>query len=160
MAIEPGQDAPDFTLYTDRREPFTLSEHRDRHAVLLFFPGAFTSTCTEEMCTVNDAMGAYDDLDAQVLGISADAPAVLAEFRKQNGLRFPLLSDHHGKVSAAYGAQFSAEEHNLGYDRVAKRAAFLVDRDGVVRYAEVLGNPGNLPDLDAIRRTLESLDGR
>lgn len=157
MPLEIGQPAPDFTLYTDRREPYTLSEHRDRHAVLLFFPGAFTSTCTEEMCTVNDAMGEYADLDAEVIGISADAPAVLAEFRKQNGLTFPLLSDHFGEASAAYGAQFSTDEHNLGYDRVAKRAAFVIDRDGVIRYAEVLANPGNQPDFDAIRQALEEL---
>lgn len=157
MPIETGQPAPDFTLYSDRREPYTLSEHRDRHAVLLFFPGAFTSTCTEEMCTVNDAMGEYDGLDAEVLGISADAPAVLAEFRKQNGLTFPLLSDHFGEASAAYGAQFSTDEHNLGYDRIAKRAAFVIDRGGIVRYAEVLANPGKLPDFAAIRRALEEV---
>jgi glutaredoxin-dependent peroxiredoxin len=157
MPIETGHPAPDFTLYTDQREPYTLSKHRDRHAVLLFFPGAFTSTCTEEMCTVNDAMGEYDDLDAEVIGISADAPAVLAEFRNQNGLTFPLLSDHYGEASAAYGAQFSTDEHFLGYDRIAKRAAFVIDRDGVVRYAEVLANPGKLPDFDAIRRALEGL---
>lgn len=157
MPLQPGQPAPDFTLYSDRREPYTLSEHRGRHTVLLFFPGAFTSTCTEEMCTVNDAMGEYDDLDAEVIGISADAPAVLAEFRKHNGLTFPLLSDHFGEASAAYGAQFSTDEHNLGYDRVAKRAAFVIDRDGIVRYAEVLANPGHLPDFDAIRQALEEL---
>lgn len=157
MPIVLGQPAPDFTLYSDRREPYTLSEHRDRHAVLLFFPGAFTSACTEEMCTVNDAMGEHDALDAEVVGISADAPAVLAEFRKQNGLRFPLLSDHFGEESAAYGAQFSTDEHFLGYDRIARRAAFVIDREGLVRYAEVLGDPGKLPDFDAIRRALEGL---
>lgn len=158
MAVQTGQPAPDFTLYTDDREPFTLSEQRDGKAtVLLFFPGAFTSTCTSEMCTVNDDLDRYRDLDAQVLGISADAPAVLHEFKKQNDLDFPLLSDHHGEASAKYGAQFSTDEHNLGYDRIAKRAAFVIDDDGVVRYAEVLANPGNLPDFDAIERTLQDL---
>lgn len=158
MAIETGQDAPDFTLYSDQREAFTLSEQRDGKAtVLLFFPGAFTSTCTTEMCTVNDNLARYRSLDAQVLGISADAPAVLSEFKKQYDLGFPLLSDHHGDASAKYGAQFSTDEHNLGYDRIPKRAAFVVDADGKVRYAEVLDNPGNQPDFEAIQQTLRDL---
>ena len=159
MAIETGQDAPDFTLYTDRKEPYTFSEERDgKNALLLFFPGAFTGVCTQEMCTVNDALADYNGLDAKVAAVSADAPAVLAEFRKQNDLRFPLLSDHFGNVSEKYGAQYSQEQHNLGYDRVAKRAAFVIDKDGIVRYAEVLENSGDLPDFDAIRDALESLN--
>jgi peroxiredoxin len=158
MAVQTGQQAPDFTLYSDQKEPFTFSEQRDgQHTVLLFFPGAFTGTCTEEMCTANDDLSTYRNLDAQVVGISADAPAVLSEFKKQNGLDFMLLSDHHGEASAMYGAQFSTEEHNLGYDRIAKRAAFVVDSEGIVRYVEVLDNPTNLPDFDAIQRTLKDL---
>lgn len=125
--------------------------------MLLFFPGAFTGVCTSEMCTVNDDLASYQNLDAQVVGISADAPAVLDAFKKQNGLDFPLLSDHHGEVSAMYGAQLSAREHNLGYDRVAKRAAFVIDPEGVVRYAEVLENARNLPDFDAIQHTLQEI---
>ncbi len=155
MAIETGQHAPDFTLYSDSKEAFTLSDQRDgKSTVLLFFPGAFTGVCTQEMCTVNDALADYKDLDAQVIGVSADGPAVLAEFKKQNDLGFTLLSDHFGEASGQYGAQLSADQHNLGYDRVAKRAAFVIDSEGVVRYAEVLENPLNLPDFDAIQRTL------
>lgn len=158
MAVQTGQPAPDFTLYSERREPFTLSERPGgTNAVLLFFPGAFTGGCTAEMCSVNDDLTRYHNLDAQVLGLSADAPAVLDAFKKQYDLGFTLLSDHHGEVSAAYGAQFSTEEHNLGYDRIAKRAAFVIDRDGIVRYAEVLADPGNQPDFEAIRRALQDL---
>ncbi len=158
MAVQTGQQAPDFTLYSDQKEAYTLSEQRDgQHTVLLFFPGAFTGGCTAEMCTVNDSLARYQALDAQVLGISADAPAVLSEFKKQNGLDFTLLSDHHGEASGKYGAQFSTQEHNLGYDRIAKRAAFVIDADGNVQYAEVLENPGKQPDFEAIQRTLRDL---
>lgn len=158
MAVQTGDQAPDFTLYTDEKNEYHLADERGgKSTVLFFFPGAFTSVCTSEMCTVNDDLAEYRNLDAQVVGISADAPAVLSEFKKQNDLDFPLLSDHHGNVSEKYGAQFSTEEHNLGYDRVAKRAAFVVDSQGVIRYAEVLDNPLNMPDFDAIQRTLQEL---
>jgi len=158
MAVQTGQQAPDFTLYTSDQQPFTLSEERgDESTVLFFFPGAFTGVCTSEMCAVNDDLATYHNLDAQVLGISADAPAALAEFKKQKDFDFTLLSDHYGEASGKYGAQFSTEEHNLGYDRVAKRAAFVIDSGGTVRYAEVLANPLNLPDFDAIQRTLKDL---
>lgn len=158
MPIETGQPAPDFTLYSDSKDAFTLSESNNgKHTILLFFPGAFTGVCTKEMCTVNDALASYNDLDAQVIGISADAPAVLAEFKKQNDLAFTLLSDHYGEASSKYEAQFSVDEHNLDYDRVSKRAAFVIDSDGIVQYAEVLASPLDLPDFDAIRSTLEGL---
>lgn len=157
MPVEIGQQAPDFTLFDSKQQPWTLSEHLEGNTVLLFFPGAFTSVCTAEMCTVNDDLERYDDLDAQVVGISTDSPTVLQQFRDAYDLDFTLLSDFEATVSERYGAKFSRDEHRLGYDRVAKRAAFVIDQDGQVRYAEVLANPAEQPDYDAIQKALESL---
>ena len=158
MAVEPGQQAPDFTLFTEQKEAFTLSEQRGgRSTVLLFFPGAFTSVCTEEMCSVNSDLASYQNLDAQVVGISTDSPFVLKEFKKQNGLAFTLLSDHNGEVSAQYGAKYDHDFTDMKLDRIAKRSAFVIDPEGVVRYAEVLENAGNQPDFGAIHNALQEV---
>ncbi len=158
MTVQTGQDAPDFTLYTDEKQAYTLSRDNDgKSTVLLFFPGAFTSVCTAEMCTVNDDLSRYRDLDAHVLGISTDSPFVLAEFKKQNDLDFPLLSDHSGQVSRQYGAKYDNDFTDMKLDRIARRAAFVIGPDGAVRYAEVLENAGEHPDFDAIKRALEEI---
>ena len=153
MPIAQGQQAPDFTLYTSDRETWTLSE-QEGPSVLLFFPGAFTSVCTAEMCSVNDDLARYRDLGANVVGISTDAPGALAAFKSQNRLDFPLLSDHDAEVAEAYGAKMDRSTHPMGYGRLAKRAAFVVGADGAVRYAEVLDSPLNQPDFDAVRAAL------
>ncbi|MEM1042087.1 MAG: redoxin domain-containing protein [Bacteroidota bacterium] len=160
MAIQTGQHAPDFTLYTDKNEAYTLSEDNDgKSTVLLFFPGAFTSVCTEEMCTVNDDLARYRDLDAHVLGISTDSPFVLAEFKKHNSLDFPLLSDHNAQVSDQYGAKYDHDFTDMNLDRIAKRSAFVIDPDGVVRYAEITEHAGKQPNFGAIRQALEDARG-
>ncbi len=148
MALQKGDPAPDFTLYDDARQPFTLSEHRGEKVVLLFFPGAFTSVCTTELNTVNNDIARYDG--ARVVGLSTDAPPVLAEFKKAHYIGLPLLSDHDAEAAEAYGVRFSREEHNLGYSRMSKRAAFVVDEQGRIAYAEVTAHPGLQPDFDAI----------
>ncbi len=158
MAIQTGQQAPDFTLHTDQNEAYTLSDDNDgKSTVLLFFPGAFTSVCTEEMCSVNDDLARYRDLDAHVLGVSTDSPFVLAEFKKRNNLDFPLLSDHNAQVSQQYGAKYDHNFTGMKLDRIAKRAAFVIDADGTVRYAEVLENAGEQPDFEAVQRALEEI---
>ena len=158
MAIETGQQAPDFTLYTDQTEAFTLSEQRNgKNTVLLFFPGAFTGVCTAEMCSVNDDLARYKDLDAQVIGISTDSPFVLKEFKAQNDLDFTLLSDHSGQVSEQYGSKYHNDFTDMKLDRISKRSAFVIDADGEVKYAEVLDNAGKQPDFDAIQQTLRDL---
>lgn len=151
MSLRKGDRAPDFTLYTDRFERWTLRDALESgRVVLLFFPGAFTSTCTTELNTINNDLERYTAGGAQVVGISTDAPAVLAEFKKVHALTFPLLSDHNAEVSGAYGARFSTEEHRLGYSRVSKRASFVVEPDGTLAFAEVLPTPRDLPDFDAV----------
>lgn len=152
-----GDTAPDFELYTTDMEAWRLSEHRGTPVVLLFFPGAFTSVCTTELNRVNNDLPSFGP--SAVVGISTDSPFTLDAFRQEETFSFPLLSDHDADVSAAYGAKYDNDFTPMGLDRVAKRAAFVIDADGVVRYAEVLDNAGKQPDFDAILETIDTLTG-
>lgn len=117
-----------------------------KNILLLFFPLAFTGVCTKEMCYMRDNLAPYNDMNVEVMGISVDSFFVLKEFKKARGLNFTLLSDFNRDVSEAYGA---LHDDFFGMKGVSKRAAFLIDTDGIIRYAEVLDNPSNLPDFDA-----------
>lgn len=156
MSFRPGDHAPDFSLYDEQMQPFTLSETlaKGKTVVLLFFPGAFTSVCTTELNSVGNDYARYEGLGAEVVGISTDSPFALAEFKKVNGFPFRLLSDHDAEVSAAYGAKYHNDFTAMGLDRVARRAAFVVRPDGTFAYTEVLDNAGNQPDFDALHATL------
>lgn len=154
-AVQEGDVAPEFELFSDDGERWRLSEHRDRPVVLLFFPGAFTRVCTTELNRVNDEPEAFEE--THLVGISTDAPFVLSEFRSALGFDFPLLSDHEATVCARYGAKYDDNFGPMNLDRIAKRAAFVIDREGVVQYAEVLEDAGNQPNFDALKRTLASL---
>lgn len=160
MAVEIGEKAPDFRLYTHERAPFRLSDHLgEKNVLLLFFPGAFTSTCTREMVEVNRTLPEFEKGNAQVVGLSTDAPAVLKKFREEQGFQFPLLSDHEAEVSERYGARYSRAASNIDSGRIARRAAFVIDKEGIVRYAEVLDDASELPDFDAVREVLQELEG-
>ncbi len=151
MAINVGQHAPEITLYDDKKELFTLSSFiGKKNVVLLFYPGAFTSVCTTELNTVNNDLAAYG-ADTLVVGISTDSPFVQAEFKKVNAFSFQLLSDHNADAAAAYHAKYMGDFTPMKLDRIARRAAFVVGKDGNVAYAEVLENAGALPDLDAVK---------
>jgi peroxiredoxin len=150
-----GETAPDFELYTTDMESWRLSEHRGAPVVLLFFPGAFTSVCTTELNRVNNDLPSFGP--AEVVGISTDSPFVLDAFRQDNEFSFPLLSDHDADVSQLYGAKYNQDFTPMNLDRISKRAAFVIDAEGVVQYAEVLDNAGKQPDFDAILDTLENL---
>lgn len=152
-----GTTAPDFTLHNDEQDAWQLSAHRDRPAVLLFFPGAFTSVCTSELNTVTNEYNSFGE--AYVVGLSTDSPFVLGEFRSVEQIGFPLLSDHDAEVAAQYGAKYENNFAGMPLDRIAKRAAFVVDTEGTIRYAEVLENAGKQPDFEAIQDVLESLRG-
>ena len=157
MAINVGDQAPDFTLTGKRGdlEDVALSSFRgNRNVVLLFFPLAYTSVCTDEMCSVSGGLSEYDNLNAQVLAISVDSPFAQEAWAEQNDISIPLLSDFNKEVSAAYGAQY---QELLGFRGVAKRAAFVVDKDGIVRYAEVSEDATVLPDFDAVKRCLSAI---
>ena len=122
---------------------------------MLFFPAAFTGVCTNEMHMVSNDLEAY--APAQVFGVSTDTLFTLAEFSKANDFKIPLLSDHDAEVSAAFDSKFDRDFGPMKYDRISKRSAFVIDRDGTVAYADVLANPGNLPDLKAIQATIAAL---
>ena len=155
MPISIGQQAPDFTLTSSDKETVNLQAQRGQNTVLLFFPMAFTSVCTAELCGVRDSISQYEGLNARVFGISVDSPFSLDKFKQEQSLNFPLLSDFNKDVSLAYDAMY--EEFAFGMKGVSKRAAFVVDRDGVVRYAEVLENAGDQPNLEAVKTTLQQL---
>ncbi|RYY86972.1 MAG: redoxin domain-containing protein [Chitinophagaceae bacterium] len=147
--------APQFTLPDSDRKMISLSDFHGKPVLLLFFPAAFTSVCTAELCSVRDELGLYQELSVQPLGISVDMPFTLAKFKEDQRLNFPLLSDFNKEVSKAYNALY--EEFILGLKGVSKRAAFLIDGEGQIRYAEVLENAGEQPDFNAIKAALAEL---
>ncbi|MDP6701216.1 MAG: redoxin domain-containing protein [Candidatus Latescibacteria bacterium] len=155
MATQVGESAPAFALKNTDLEEVSLADFSGRKVVLLFVPLAFTGVCTQEFCDISAGIDAYDDLGAQVLGISVDSPFSLKAWAEKEGITIPLLSDFNKEVSAAYGAQF---EDLLGFKGVAKRSAFVVDGAGVVRYASVSDDPKQLPDFEAIKACLQSLN--
>ena len=157
MAIEIGQVAPGFTLKgIQGDEPVTLASYRGQSSVvLLFFPLAFTPVCTNELCSMTDDYSQYRDLGAEVLGISVDSPFSLAAFAEKENIGINLLSDFNREASQAFDVLY---EDLLGLNGVSKRAAFVIDQQGVVQYAEICPTPRDLPDFEAIRGTLEGLN--
>ena len=151
MAVVIGSKAPDFTLTNQDREPVTLSTLQGRPVVLAFFPAAFSSVCAKEMCTFRDSMAQLGKADAQVFGISVDTFFTLKAFQDQQQLTFPLLSDFNKQVIRDYGV---FNEDMIGLRGIAKRAVFVIDKDGTVRHAEVLEDARNEPDYEAVFRTL------
>ena len=156
MSIAIGQTAPDFTLYDSEKNKVTLSELKGQPVLLLFFPLAFTSVCTKEICSVRDNIGLYTTVNAKVFGISVDALQTLAKFKEDQHLNFTLLSDFNKEASRAYGSIYELFGFNM--KGVSKRSAFVIDKDGIVRYAEVLENAGEVPDFEKIQDCLNSLN--
>jgi peroxiredoxin len=157
MALQIGDDAPDFTLFDSDKNELTLSDLRGNNVLLLFFPLAFTSVCTAELCAVRDSLSMYEQLDVRPIGISVDSLYTLAKFKAEQKINFPLLSDFNKEVSKTYGALY--ETFGFGMKGVSKRAAFLIDREGIIEYAEVLDNAGLQPDFVAIQGKLRELAG-
>ena len=155
MKIEIGQAAPDFTLYDSAKNKVTLSDHRGQNILLLFFPLAFTSTCTAELCSVRDNISFYNKVNATVFGISVDSLHTLAKYRHEQNLNFTLLSDFNKVVSSLYGSIYEMFSYNM--KGVSKRSAFIIDKQGIVRYAEVLENAGEQPNFKNIALRLEDL---
>jgi len=155
MAAIVGQKAPEFTLVDSDKKVHKLSDYKGKNVVLLFFPAAFTGTCTKELCQARDEMSMYNDLNAQVFGISVDMLFSLGKFKAEQNYNFPLLSDFNKEASIAYGALFDEWIH--GMKGVSKRASFVIDKEGILRHAEVLATAGEYPNFDAIKKTLEGL---
>ncbi|MGD8428011.1 MAG: peroxiredoxin [Balneolaceae bacterium] len=156
MSANLDSKAPDFTLQNTKGNKISLSDYRnDKNVVLLFFPLAFTGTCTEELCTTRDNMKLYNSMNAEVLGISVDSFFVLKEFKKAQNLNFTLLSDFNKEVSKKYDVLYS---DYYGMKGVSKRSAFIIDRVGIIRYKEVLDDSGELPDFKSLQQVLAKLN--
>lgn len=155
MILKRGDKAPDFTLPSSDKSEVSLSNYNDKNVILLFFPLAFTGTCTTELCSMRDDIATYNNMNAEVLAISVDSPFSLAKYKEEQSLNFPLLSDFNKEVSRSYGALY--EDFVLGLKGVAKRSAFVIDKNGIIRYAEVLENATELPNFVAVRETLNNL---
>jgi len=154
MSAEVGSKAPDFTLMNQDREPVTLSAERGHPVVLAFFPAAFSGTCTKELCTFRDNIAKLNNAKAKVYGISVDTFFTLKAFQTDQKLNFSLLSDFNKQVIRDYGV---FNEDMIGLKGIAKRAVFVLDREGVVRYREVLEDARNEPDYETVLRALEAL---
>ena len=156
MALQTGHPAPDFTLIDSDKKEVKLSDYKGKNVVLLFFPLAFTGVCTAELCAMRDNIAAYNNLDAEVLAVSVDSLFTLDKFKKEQGYNFPLLSDFNKEVSEAYGSIY--QDFAFGMKGVSKRSAFVIDKEGMIRYAEVLEDAGKVPDFDAVQDTLKNLN--
>jgi glutaredoxin-dependent peroxiredoxin len=154
--ISVGQPAPDFTLYDSAKNPVRLYDFTGKKVVLLFYPLAFTSVCTKELCYVRDNMALFNNIDAQVLGISVDSLYTLAKFKEEQGFNFPLLSDFNKEVSKMYNSLYDEFSYNM--KGVSKRASFVIDRQGIIRYAQILEKAGDFPDFEAIQSTLAAIN--
>ncbi|MGE5243932.1 MAG: redoxin domain-containing protein [Betaproteobacteria bacterium] len=154
MSVDVGTRAPDFTLPNQDREAVTLSAQRGRPVVLAFFPAAFSSVCTKELCTFRDSLAALNRARAQVYGISVDTFFTLKAFQQDQHLAYPLLSDFNKQVIRQYGVY---NEDMIGLKGIAKRAVFVVDGDGVVRHREVLEDARNEPDYGAVLASVAAL---
>lgn len=153
MAIKVGDKAPEFTLSDSERQARSLKDFSKKKVVLAFFPGAFTGVCTKEMCAFRDSMTKLNDLNAQVIGISVDAPFANKAFASQNNLQFPILSDYSRAASKAYGGVHEDFAGLKGYS-ASKRSVFVVDEDGKVTYAWVSDDPGVEPNYDDVIKAL------
>lgn len=155
MKIETGQAAPDFSLFDSDKNKVTLSELKGKNVLLLFFPQAFTGVCTKELCAIRDNIASYNNVNATVLGISVDSVFTLNKFKEEQQYNFPLLSDFNKEVSGLYDTIY--HDWILDMKGVSKRSAFVIDKEGIVQYAEVLENAGEVPNFEKIDALLATL---
>ena len=156
MALQKGDKAPAFRLVSSDKKEVSLDDYKGKNLVVLFFPMAFTSVCTTELCSMRDTLGDYNKMNADVVAISVDSPFTLDKFKQEQNLNFPLPSDFNKEASAAYGSMY--ENFVFGLKGVSKRSAFVIDKNGIVQYAEVLENAGEVPDFKAVQHALSSLN--
>jgi peroxiredoxin len=155
MAIAIGSKAPDFSLFDTDKNKVALTDFKEKNILLLFFPQAFTGVCTKELCAVRDDISRYSNVDAEVIGISVDSVFTLKKYKEDQHYSFPLLSDFNKEVSALYNSLY--DEWILGMKGVSKRAAFIIDKAGIIQYAEILEVAGDMPDFKAINQKLAAL---
>lgn len=157
MSIQAGAVAPQFSLFDTDKNKVSLADQKGKNVVVLFFPLAFTGVCTAELCNVRDNIALYNNTNAVVFGVSVDSLFSLGKFRDEQNLNFQLLSDFNKEAASAYGVLYETFPA-FEMQGVSKRAAFVIDKEGVVRYAEVCPTPGDLPNFEAIQQTLNSLN--
>jgi len=156
MAISVGDKAPNFKLYNSDKKEVALEDFKGQNVVLLFFPLAFTGVCTTELCTMRDNIADYQGLNAQILAVSVDSLFTLDKFKAEQNLNFPLLSDFNKEISSAYDSLYA--DFVLGMKGVSKRSAFVIDKAGIIQYAEVLDSAGDLPNFEAVKAALANLN--
>jgi Peroxiredoxin len=156
MALKIGDFAPDFKLLNQNGEHVSLSDFKGKKVVILFFPMANTGVCTKEMCSISNDYAKYANLDAEVLGISVDSHFALKLWADANNIKITLLSDFNKEVAPKYGSFYDVfVPGKLDYKGVAKRSAFVVDKEGKIIHSEVLEVAGNEPDYNAIEEALK-----
>lgn len=156
MPINIGQQAPEFALYDTNKQKVALSSYRGKNVILLFFPFAFSSVCTREMCEIGENYSYYTQLNAEVIGISVDSLFTNKQFREEHKLNFPLLSDFNKEVAPLYDSL--ADTFAFEYRGVAKRSSFVIDRDGSIVYMEILKSPGEYPDMQKLKEVVAALN--
>jgi peroxiredoxin len=156
MPLQPGDQVPELTLPSHTREQISLSDFRGRPLVVHFFPLAFSSTCTEQICTTGEDLGIYREMDAEVVAISVDSPYALARFREDCGAEFPFLSDFHRDASAAFGVLREAPL-GPGLRNTSDRAVFVIDAGGTVSYTWHSTNPSLLPPFEEIKAAVRAI---
>jgi peroxiredoxin len=158
MAIPVGTKAPDFTLKSKQASGLVdikLSNNfGKKNTVLVFFPAAFTSVCTQELCDVTAGLSAFSALNAEIIGISIDTPFAQEAWAQKEKIQIPLASDLNKEVIKAYNVVFPML---AGIGDTAARAAFVIDKNGVVQYSEQTPTPKDLPNFDKVKETLSKL---
>jgi glutaredoxin-dependent peroxiredoxin len=156
MSITVGQTAPEFTLYDSDKNKVSLADFKGKNVLLLFYPQAFTGVCTKELCDVRDDISRYSNVNAEVIGISVDSVFTLAKFKEEQQYNFTLLSDFNKEVSALYDTLYT--DWIMDMKGVSKRSAFIIDKEGIIRYTEVLESAGDMPDFKTINEVLDGLN--
>lgn len=155
MPVIVGQPAPMFALYDTGKHKITLPDFKGKNLVILFFPLAFSSVCTRELCEMSENYAEFTKLNTEVVGISVDSLYANRKFKEIYKIPFPLLADFNKEASVAYDVLI----RNFDYDMkgVSTRATFVIDKNGILRYAEVLPSPGDYPDMTALHKAVEAL---
>jgi peroxiredoxin len=157
MALTIGDKAPSFKLFSSDKKEVALEDFKGKNLIIHFFPLAFTGVCTAQLCTVRDGISLYKNDNADVVAISIDTLFSLAKFKEEQNLQFDVLSDFNREAIKAYGVVHEVFPA-FGMKEVAKRAAFLVDKEGIIRYSQVLESPGDMPDFAALNAALANLN--
>lgn len=155
MALQLNQPAPDFELFDTKKQKVSLHDFQGKNVVLLFFPFAFSGTCTKELCEVRDNYSFYENMNAEILGISVDSLYTSAKFKETHQFNFPLLSDFNKEVSEKYDSLM--EDFNFDYHGVSKRATFVIDKNGTLVYSEILAAPGEYPNMEKLKEVVAAL---